>query len=186
MVRFFYLTIGQCYLLVFGLVLSLILDIEDFYILLIAAPILFLFRQRSLHKQQQMDQAHTLYSPVCGTCISIKEDEADYMIKIKTSWWNDFGVRFPMDGKIVKNDNSGNLEVEVKGDKVISFTFNPFSTKSKLWAREGDRGQITSLLGYSILGGETEIRLEIEDTKLLIREGDKVFFTRTPLAILGE
>ncbi len=199
-VMFYYVT---------ALFLSLV--IGSFLLFLIISIVLachfFLYRKKVVFDHEdQITTLGTVYAPISGKVVAIKNDAAVKIITIRTSFIDNFGIYLPITCEVknlimnkdsylyrfssdddFKQDRGTVLELKDKKNRTISMNFiRYFSGKAAdLVILPGDRGRRQSAIGFFPFGGVTKVILPI-GFELEVTVGSRVISTETIVARFNE
>jgi hypothetical protein len=173
------------------------------WLVLLVAFFLVFKKNKVLLKDSLSNTIDILVSPLTGEVISVESNDKETKYFLKVSCFKNFGLYFPFSAVIgkIKNNQSKRIkgvyqkelatrdfrhtEVEFKNKLDVSvkiFIYHCMNNvKPHIWLKTGDKGRVSSNLGFMPFGGVVEI---VTNNKCdqLVEVGDKVFAGSTPLA----
>lgn len=187
------------------------LVIGSFLLFLVTALILaahfFFYRKKIVFDHEdQITTLGTVYAPISGKVVAIKEEEDSKVVTIRTSFIDNFGIYLPITCEIknlIMNKDSYLyrfssdadfvpergivLELKDKKNRVITLNFIRYFTGkvADLVVLPGDRGRRQSSIGFFPFGGITKIILP-KSFDVEVADGSRVVSTETIVARFNE
>lgn len=155
----------------FSFFITDLFPVDFFVLILIITPFII----RKPKRMELKDSSEGLKSPINGRCKLIKQDGTRTIVEFKIHFFNDYGVRFPADARVVESTQR-RVVLEDDSSNIIEFHFAPnISRFFNFWAKEGDKGKRGALLAVMPFGGIVKLGINCKDEKLIVKDNEKVF-----------